>query len=155
MGAWQVVGAGGFPGVTVSGAGLIVVDGTACLDGGWEAMGWKCTRHRWRGWWLWGEGAFCRFSSLAGKSALVAAVATVVFGHVGVVDGAVVPKIGVPLRQNAVSVVTIDMWGWTPATPMAHSQAVEAEPLCCSVCTYHVAWTTPSDDNCRWAVDGT
>jgi hypothetical protein len=76
-------------------------------------------------------------------------------GHVGVIDGAVVPKIGVPLWQDTVGVVAIDMWSQAPMTPMAHSEAVEAELLCHSVRTHHVTWTTPSDDNCRWAVDGT
>jgi hypothetical protein len=80
---------------------------------------------------------------------------TVMVGEVGVIDGAVIPKVGVPLWQDAVSVVTVDMRGWAPATPMSHLQAVEAEPLCCCVHTHHIAWTTPSDDNCRQAVDGT
>jgi hypothetical protein len=75
--------------------------------------------------------------------------------EVGVVDGAVIPKVGVPLQQDAVGVMTVDMWGQALATPMSHLQAVEAEPLCCYVRTHHVIWTTPSDDNCRWAVDGT
>jgi hypothetical protein len=79
----------------------------------------------------------------------------VMFREVGVVDRAVIPKVGVPLWQDAVSVVTVDVWGRAPATPMSHSQAVEAEPLCCCVRTHHVMWTTPSDDNCRWAVDST
>jgi hypothetical protein len=98
---------------------------------------------------------FCRFSGLAGKGTLVTAMAMIVFGHVGVVDRTVVPKVGVPLWQDTVSVVAVDVQSQAPATPMAHLQAVEAEPLCCSVHTHHVAWTTPSDDNCRWAVDGT
>jgi hypothetical protein len=83
------------------------------------------------------------------------AVAMVTFGHVGVVDRTVVPKVGVPLRQDAVGVMTVDMWSQTPATPMPHSQAVETKPLCCGVRTHHVTWTTPSDDNCRQAVDST
>jgi hypothetical protein len=82
-------------------------------------------------------------------------VMAVVVGEVGVIDGAVVPKIGVPLRQDAVGVVTVDVWGRALVTPMSHMQAVETEPLCCSVRTHHVAWTTPSDNNCRQAVDGT
>jgi hypothetical protein len=45
----------------------------------------------------------------------------VMVGEVGIVDGAVIPKVGVPLRQNAVSVVTVDVRGRAPATPMAHS----------------------------------
>jgi hypothetical protein len=90
-----------------------------------------------------------------GQSALAAALATIVFGHVGVVDGAAVPVMGVPLRQNAVGVVTVDVRSWTPTAPMTHMHAMEAEPLCCRVRTHQVAWTTPSDDNCRRAVDGT
>jgi hypothetical protein len=79
----------------------------------------------------------------------------VVLGHVRVVNGAVVPVMGVPLRQNAVGVMAVDVRSWAPMTPVAHSQAVKAEPLGCCVRAYHVAWTTPSDDNCRRAVDGT
>jgi hypothetical protein len=82
-------------------------------------------------------------------------VSSVVFREVGVIDGAVVPKVGVPPWQDAVSVVAVNMWGRAPATPMPHVQAVEAEPLGCGVRTYHVVWTTPLDDNCRQAVDGT
>jgi hypothetical protein len=52
---------------------------------------------------------FGGFRRLAGKGALTAAVASVVFGHVGVVDGAVVPKMRVPLGQDAVGVVAIDV----------------------------------------------
>jgi hypothetical protein len=109
----------------------------------------------WQWWWcgrFWGEGALGSFYCLAGKGALAAVMATVVFGHVGVIDRAVVPKIGVPLRQDAVGVVTVDVGSQTLATPMAHSQAVETKPLCSCICAHHVAWTTPSDDNCRWAV---
>jgi hypothetical protein len=75
--------------------------------------------------------------------------------EVWVIDRAVVPEIGVPLQQDAVGVVTVDVWSWAPTAPMSHSEAVEAEPLCSGVGTHHVAWTTPSDDNCRQAVDGT
>jgi hypothetical protein len=82
-------------------------------------------------------------------------MASVTFRHVGVVDGAVVPVIGVPLGQDTVGVVAVNVGSQTLATPMAHSQAVEAEPLCCCIRTHHVAWTTPLDDNCRRAVDGT
>jgi hypothetical protein len=82
-------------------------------------------------------------------------VAVVMLGEVGVVDRTVVPIVGVPLRQDAVSVMTVDMWGWTPATPMSHLQAVEAKPLYHYIHTYQVVWTTPLDNNCRRAVDGT
>jgi hypothetical protein len=92
---------------------------------------------------------------LAGECALTAAVAPVAFGHVGVVDRAVVPIIQVPLRQDAVGVVAVDMRSWALSAPVSHSQAVETKPLCSCICAHHVAWTTPSDDNCRRAVDGT
>jgi hypothetical protein len=120
MGAWWVIGACELPVVAVGGARLIVVDSAASLDrecgvvlreGSWHG--------RWCGW-FWGKGALRSFSSLVGKGALAVAVATVMFRHVGVVDRAVVPEIGVPLWQDAVGVVAVDVWGWTPATPMAH-----------------------------------
>jgi hypothetical protein len=98
---------------------------------------------------------FHHFGSLVSKGVEVAVVAMVMFREVGVINGAAFPKVGVPLQQNAVGVMTVDMWSWAPATPMSHSQAVETKPLCSHVCAHHVAWTTPSDDNCRWAVDGT
>jgi hypothetical protein len=86
---------------------------------------------------------------------LALAMVTIAFGHVWVVHRAVVPIVGVPLGQDAVGVVTIDVGSWAPVTPMSHLHAVETKPLHSRVCTHHVAWTTPSDDNCRWAVDGT
>jgi hypothetical protein len=136
-----------------------VIDSAASLDWGHGSWLWEGT---WQGQWQWrwcgrlqGEGAFGSFGSLAGQSALAMAMAVVAFGHVGVVDGAVVAVVGMPLGQYAVGVVAIDMGGGAPATPMAHSQAVETKPLSGRVRTYHVVWTTPSDDNCRWAVDGT
>jgi hypothetical protein len=82
-------------------------------------------------------------------------MATIAVGHVGVVNGAVVPVVGVPLGQDAVGVVTVDVRSWALTTPMAHAQAVETKPLHCCIRTHHVAWTTPLDDNCRRAVDGT
>jgi hypothetical protein len=82
-------------------------------------------------------------------------MAMVLLGHVGVVDRTVVPKVGVPLWQYAVGVVTIDVRSQALATPMPHLQAVEAEPFCRGIHTHHVVWTTPLDDNCRQAVDGT
>jgi hypothetical protein len=48
-------------------------------------------------------------------------VTVVMVGEVGVEDRAVVPKVGVPLWQDAVGVMTIDMWGRAPVTPMSHS----------------------------------
>jgi hypothetical protein len=90
-----------------------------------------------------------------GEGTLAVAVAAVAVGHVWVVDGAMVPKVGVPLWQDTVGVVAVDVWSQAPVTPMTHAQAVEAEPFCCCVRAHHVVWTTPSDDNCRRAVDGT
>jgi hypothetical protein len=51
---------------------------------------------------------------------LATAVAAVAFGHIQVIHRAMVPKVGVPLWQDAVGVVTVDMWSRTPATPMPH-----------------------------------
>jgi hypothetical protein len=145
--------------VVVSRTRLVVINSVAGLDRGCGSWFWKSTRQGRRQWrwcrWLRGEGAFGSFGSLAGQSALVTGMATVALGHVGVVDRAVVPIVGVPLGQDAIGVVTVDMQSRAPATPMSHSHTVEAEPFCCRVCTHHVVWTTPSDDNCRWAVDGT
>jgi hypothetical protein len=101
------------------------------------------------------KGVSSSFGSLTGQSSLAMVMATVAFGHVGVVNGAVVPVVGVPLGQDAVGVVAVDVRSRAPTTPMADAQAVEAEPLCRHIGTHHVAWTTPSDDNCRRAVDGT
>jgi hypothetical protein len=134
---------------------LVVVDHAASLDRGCGVVHREGSWHGWWHWRLWGEGALSSLSSLAGEGALVVVVVTVMVRHVRVGDGAVVPKIGVPLRQDAVGVMAVDMWSWTPTTPMAHLQAVETKPLHHGVRTHHVAWTTPSDDNCRRAVDGT
>jgi hypothetical protein len=79
----------------------------------------------------------------------------IVFGHVGVIHRAVVPVVGVPLGQDTVGVMTVDMGSRAPMTPMSHFHAVETKPLCSRIRAYHVVWTTPSDDNCRQAVDGT
>jgi hypothetical protein len=111
---------GKLPGAVVSRAHLIVVDSAAGLGRGCRVVHGKGTGHwRWCGW-FWGKGALHSFSCLVGKGALAAVVVMVSFGHVGVVDRAVVPKIGVPLGQDAVGVVAVDVWGWTPVTPMAH-----------------------------------
>jgi hypothetical protein len=157
--AWQVVGACELPVAVVSRAYLVVVNSAAGLDQGhrlwlWEGTGQQQRQWRWRRW-LRGEGAFSSFSSLVGQSALASVMAMVVLRHVGVVDGAVVPIVGVPLGQDAVGVMAVDMGSRASTTPMAHSQAVETKPLHSCVGAYHVAWTTPSDDNCRRAVDGT
>jgi hypothetical protein len=156
---WQVVSLCELPVASVGRTHLVVIDCTTSLDGGcrlWigESPGQWQQQRRWRGR-LWGEGAFGSFRHLAGKGALTAAVAPVTFGHVRVIDRAVVPVIWVPLRQNAVGVMTVDMRSRAPLAPVSHSQAVETKPFHSCICTHHVAWTTPSDDNCRWAVDGT
>jgi hypothetical protein len=157
--AWWVVGTCELPVATIGRARLVMVDGASSLDGG-HGLWFRESTRQWQRQWRWcgrlrGEGAFSSFRHLAGKGALAAAVAPVAFGHVRVVDGAVVPVIGVPLRQNAVSVMAVDVRSWAPVTPMSHSQAVETEPFCSCIRAHHVAWTTPSDDNCRRAVDST
>jgi hypothetical protein len=86
---------------------------------------------------------------------LAAAMMAVAVGHVWVVDGAVVPIMGMPLGQDAVGVVAVNMGSQAPTTPVSDSHAVETKPLGSCVCAHHVTWTTPSDDNCRRAVDGT
>jgi hypothetical protein len=137
---------------------LVVVGSASGLDRGCRLWLGECTRQRWQGRWrgrLWGEGMFSGLRCLAGKGMLAVAVASVMFGHVGVVDRAVVPIMRVPLGQNAVSVMTVDMRSRAPMTPMSHSQAVETEPLRSHIRAHHVTWTTPSDDSCRWVVDGT
>jgi hypothetical protein len=155
---WRVVSSRQLPVAAVSRTRLVVIDSASRLDRGHGvgfregARQWR--QRRWRGR-LQGKCAFSSFRCLAGKGALVAVVTTIAVGHVGVVDRAVVPIVGVPLRQDAVGVVAVDVGSWAPMTPMAHSQAVETEPLCGCVRTHHVMWTTPSDDNCRRAVDST
>jgi hypothetical protein len=153
---WRVIGTCELPVVTIGRAHLVMVNSASGLDRGRRALcGREGTGQRqWRGR-LRGKGAFRSFSGLTCKGALVAAMVTVLFGHVGIVDGTVVPKVGVPLWQDAVGVVAVDVWSQTPATPMPHLHAVEAEPFCCGIRTHHVTWTTPLDDNCRRAVDGT
>jgi hypothetical protein len=155
--ARQVVRSCELPVAAVGRSHLVMVDSAPGLDRGHGRRFREGTGHqqwRWR-WQLQGEGTFSGFGCLAGQSALAPAMATVTFGHVGVIDGAVVPVVGVPLGQDAIGVVAVNVGSQTPATPMAHSQAVETEPFCCCVHAHHVAWTTPSDDNCRRAVDGT
>jgi hypothetical protein len=132
-----------------------MVDSTSGLNRGHGVVHGEGARHWWWSRWLRGEGAFRHFGSLVGEGTEMVAVVLVMVGEVGVIDRTVVPKVGVPLQQDAVGVMAIDMWSRASTTPMSHSQAVEAEPLCCGVRTHHVAWTTPLDDNCRWAVDGT
>jgi hypothetical protein len=145
--------------VAVSRTLLVVINGTANLDGGrWLRFGKSPRQGLWqrrRSGRLWGEGAFGGFGSVVGQHALAATLAAVVLRHIGIVDGAVVPVVGVPLGQDAVGVMAIDMRSRALATPMAHAHAVETEPFRCCIRTHHVMWTTPSDDNCRRAVDGT
>jgi hypothetical protein len=157
--AGQVIGACELPAAAIGGAVLVVVSGASSLDRGCGLrLGEGTGQRHWQWWrhgWLRGEGVFSGFCGLAGQSALAMAVTMIVLRHVGVVDGAAAPVVGVPLRQDTVGVMAVNVGSWTPATPVAHSQTVEAKPLCCRICAYHVAWTTPSDDNCRRAVDGT
>jgi hypothetical protein len=157
--AWRVVGACEFPPAAVGRPGLVVVDGTASLDrrrGAWFGEG---ARQGHGQWWrrgrLWCEGLFGGFSGLAGQRSLAAAMTTIALGHVGVIHGTVIPEVGVPLGQDAVGVVAVHVGSRAPATPVSHFHAVETKPLCRRIRTHHVAWTTPSDDNCRRAVDGT
>jgi hypothetical protein len=65
-------------------------------------------------------------------------VASVVVREIRVIDRAVVPIIWMPLQEDAVHVVAVDMWGWASVAPMPHSQVVETEPLYSHVCTHHV-----------------
>jgi hypothetical protein len=157
--AWRVVGTCELPVVVVGRAYLVIVNSAAGLDWGqglWfrEGTGQRQWQWRWHGWFR-GKGAFGSLSSLAGQSALAPVMVMIALGHVGIVDGAVVPIVGVPLRQDAVGVVAVDMGSRALMTPVAHPQAVETKPLCGCVRAYHVVWTTPSDDNCRQAVDST
>jgi hypothetical protein len=159
LSAWRVVSSCELPVASVGRTCLVVIDRATSLDGGcrlWirESPGQWQRQRRWRGW-LRGEGAFGSFRRLAGKGVLMVAVAPVTFGHVRVVDRAVVPVIWVPLRQNAVSVMTVDMRSRAPSAPVSHSQAVETKPFRSCIRAHHVMWTTPSDDNCRRAVDDT
>jgi hypothetical protein len=154
-GVWRVISACGLPGTVVGRTGLVVVNCASSLYRGCGTALREGTRQR-----RWcgrpqGEGTFGSFSSLAGQSALTTAMVTIAIGHVGIINGAVVPIMGVPLRQDAVSVMAVDMWSRALTTPMTHTETVEAEPLRRCVRTHQVAWTTPSDDNCRQAVDGT
>jgi hypothetical protein len=146
---WWVVSSCELPTAVVSGTRLVVVDGASCLNGGcglWFGEGTRQRQWQWQRWWrgwLRGEGAFSSLSGLAGQHALAMTETTIVFGHVGVIDGAVVPVMGVPQWEDTVGVVAVDVRSRAPATPMSHSQAVETKPLRCGVCTHHVAWTTP------------
>jgi hypothetical protein len=103
--AWGVVGACEFPAVAIGRAILVMIDCTTSLDRGGrlrfgEGTGQWQRQRRWCGR-LWGEGTFGSFRRLVGKGTLATAMSSVAFGHVWVVDGAVVPKVGVPLGQNA------------------------------------------------------
>jgi hypothetical protein len=147
------------PSVAVGGAVLVMVSSTPHLNRGhgswfgestgqWHGQRQRCGR-------LWCEGALSGFGSLVGQRTLAMAMTSVLFGHIGVVHGAVVPIVGVPPGQDAVSVVAVGVGSRASATPVSHFHAVETKPLRSRICAHHVAWTTPSDDNCRRAVDGT
>jgi hypothetical protein len=107
----------------VSGTRLVVIDRATDLNRGrrfGEGTGQRWQQRRWCRQFR-GEGTFGGFRHLAGKGALSVAMASVVVRHVWVVDGAVVPVVGMPLWQDAVGVMAVDMWSRTLATPMAHS----------------------------------
>jgi hypothetical protein len=98
LGAWRVVGSCELPVAAVGRADLVVVDCTAGLNRGGRVRFGEGTG-QWQWWWrgqLRGEGAFGGFGSTAGQRALAATLAAIVLGHVGIVDGAVVPIVGVP-----------------------------------------------------------
>jgi hypothetical protein len=59
-------------------------------------------------------------TSLLGQMCPPAASLAASFREVGVVDGAVGPEVGVPLWQDAVSVMAVDVWGQALVTPMTH-----------------------------------
>jgi hypothetical protein len=96
-GAWWVIGMSDLPGAAVGGAHLVVVDSTPWLNRGCGAVCREGARHGGQSWGLQGEGSFRHFGSLAGEGVEVAAVTMVVVREVGVVDRAVIPKVGVPL----------------------------------------------------------
>jgi hypothetical protein len=48
-------------------------------------------------------------------------VAAVFVREVGVVDGTVVPIVGMPLWEDVVSVVAVDMQGWAMVAPVPNS----------------------------------
>jgi hypothetical protein len=108
----------GLPGTSVSRACLVVVNSTSCLNRGCGVACGEGAGHWWWGQWLRGEGAFRCFGGLASKGVEAVVVAMVMFGEVGVVNGAVVPKVGMPLQQDAVGVMAVDVRSQTPATPM-------------------------------------
>jgi hypothetical protein len=123
--ARQVVGVCELPIAAIGGACLVMVDGASGLDRGHGLRFGERARQQqqqrwWRGW-LRGEGAFGSFRRLVGQSALAMVTAMIAVRHVQVIDGAVVPEIWVPLRQDAVGVVAVNMGSQTPTTPMAHS----------------------------------
>jgi hypothetical protein len=122
---WQVVSSCELPVAAVGRTRLVVINCATSLDGG-HGLWFRESTRQWQRQRQWhgrcrGEGVFGSFCRLAGKGVLAAAVVPVVFGHVRVVDGAVVPIMWVPLRQNAVGVVTVDVRSRALATPMSHS----------------------------------
>jgi hypothetical protein len=123
--AWRVVSSCKLPVAAVGRPRLVVIDHATSLDGGYglwlrEGPGQWQRQQWWHGQFR-GEGVFSSFRRLAGEGALMAVVASVAVGHVRVVDGAVVPVIWVPLRQNAVGVVTVDMRSRALSAPVSHS----------------------------------
>jgi hypothetical protein len=97
-GAWWVVGACGLPSTMVGRACLVIVNSTACLNRGRGLVCGEGAWHGWQSWWLRDEGSFCCFGGLVGKGVEAAVMASVVVGEVRVVNGAVIPKVGMPLR---------------------------------------------------------
>jgi hypothetical protein len=157
--ARRVIGTCEFPTAAVGGPVLVVINSAAGLDRGRGVRFGEGAR-QWHGERRWcrrlqGEGALGGFGGLAGQRALATAMTTIAFGHVGIVHRTMVHIVGVPLGQDTISVVTVNVGGRAPSTPMSHLHAVETEPLRSRIRAHHVAWTTPSDDNCRRAVDGT
>jgi hypothetical protein len=63
---------------------------------------------------------FSHFHGFMGQGTEAAAMAAVVVGEVGVVNGAVVPIVGVPLRQDAVHVMAVNMWGQASMALVSH-----------------------------------
>jgi hypothetical protein len=86
------------PGAAVAGASLIMVNGASCLHWGWRTVWREGAWHWWWGWWLQGESMLHSFRSFTGQGVEVMVVVAVMLGEVGVINRAVVPIVGVPLR---------------------------------------------------------
>jgi hypothetical protein len=98
LSAWQVVCMCDLPGTAVGRACLVMVNSTPCLNRGCGAACGEGSRHQWQGWWLWSKGAFCSLHGFVCQGAKVLAVVVVMLREVGVIHGAVVPIVGVPLQ---------------------------------------------------------